>query len=193
MIKIFLSASIPIPTRDHRFFDSADIVAIREAVKGLVEEVVPRGQIVFGGHPAITPLIALLLQGYQQDLNRRLVIYQSGYFAKNFVPENREFVDLRLIPPVTGSKKRSIAVMRKRMIEETQFDAGVFIGGMDGILEEHRLFRKIHPHADCWPIGSTGAAAMEILKATDNPKADSLLKELTYPTLFRQLIKQIPH
>ena len=32
---IFLSASIPSPDRDRQFYDTADIIAIRDAVKAL--------------------------------------------------------------------------------------------------------------------------------------------------------------
>jgi len=31
--KVFLSASIPLPTRDKRFYDTGDIIAIRDAVR----------------------------------------------------------------------------------------------------------------------------------------------------------------
>ena len=63
MINVFLSASVPLPDRNPRFMKMADVIAIRKSVKALVTEVIPKGVIVFGGHPAITPLIALLLRG----------------------------------------------------------------------------------------------------------------------------------
>jgi len=40
-----------------------------------------------------------------------------------------------------------------------QFDAGIFIGGMDGVEEEFYLFRRMHPSAHLLPIASIGAAA----------------------------------
>lgn len=54
---VFLSASIPDPARDKRYFGTGDTIAIRDAVIALVSVVLPRTKLVFGGHPAITPLV----------------------------------------------------------------------------------------------------------------------------------------
>jgi SLOG cluster3 family len=169
---------------------TADVVAIREAIKALVGEVIPQGLIVFGGHPAITPLIALLLRGLGAEARHRLILYQSAFFAGQFVQENDEFIDLRVIPAVLNSQ-RSIEAMRIRMIEDTAFDVGVFIGGMEGVLEEFNLFRDRHPRARLWPIASTGAAAKELFEMNDSPRPDLFLEEMTYPTLFRQLLAEM--
>ena len=109
MIHVFLSASVPLPNRDPEFLDTADVVAIREAVKALVGEVIPKGILVFGGHPAITPLLSLLLRGLGPEARRRIILYQSARFSDQFAPENDEFLDYRVIPAVGRSKARSIA------------------------------------------------------------------------------------
>jgi hypothetical protein len=62
MTDIFLSASVPLPDWDHRFFETADVLSIREAIKALVETALPTGRITCGGHPAITPLLALFVR-----------------------------------------------------------------------------------------------------------------------------------
>ena len=60
-MKVFLSASVPLPNRDASFFQTADVVAIREAIKALVLVLLEKnGDLVFGGHPAITPLVRML-------------------------------------------------------------------------------------------------------------------------------------
>jgi hypothetical protein len=192
MTRIFLSASVPLPDRNPRFMATADVVGIRESIKGLIGAVMPEGEIVFGGHPAITPLIALLLRGLGPETRRRVILYQSAYFVEHFVPENDEFIDLRIIPAVEKSLAQSIEAMRMRMIKESTFDAGVFIGGMEGVLDEFELFRRFHPQAQRWPIASTGAAAKELFEATDKPRPELFLLELTYPTLFRQLLTELP-
>ena len=151
MINVFLSASVPLPGRDERFLRTCDVIAVREAIKGLVEVIAERGMLVFGGHPAITPMIALLLRAYGTEAKKRVVLYQSEYFTKKMPQENDEFIDLRLIPAQSKSRKRSLAQMRKRMIEDTTFDGAVFIGGMEGVLEEYDLFKKHHPNARLWP------------------------------------------
>ena len=55
--QIFLSASIPLPERDPIFYQTADFIAIRDAVRALATIVIPKAHLVWGGHPAITPLI----------------------------------------------------------------------------------------------------------------------------------------
>jgi hypothetical protein len=45
MIHVFLSASVPLPNRDPEFLATADVVAIREAIKALVGEVIPKGYL----------------------------------------------------------------------------------------------------------------------------------------------------
>jgi hypothetical protein len=191
MIQVFLSASVPLPDRDPEFLATADVVAIRESIKALVGEVIPQGYLTFGGHPAITPLVALLLRGMGAEARRRMVLYQSAYFADQFLMQNDEFVDLRLVPAVEKSRAHSIAAMRKRMIEDTAFDVGVFIGGMEGVLEEFDLFRERHRQARIWPIASTGAAARQLFEKCDRPRPNLFLNEITYPTLFRTLLAEV--
>ena len=75
-VNVFLSASVPLPTRHPRFHETADVMAIKEAIKALVIEVIPRGKIIFGGHPAITPLIASLMADHFPDYADRAILYQ---------------------------------------------------------------------------------------------------------------------
>ena len=191
MINVFLSASVPLPNRDPRFMATADVIAIRESVKALVTEVIPRGVIVFGGHPAITPLIALLIRGLGKDTVRRVILYQSAFFTEQFGKENDEFLDVRVTPAVSGSREESLKSMRSHMIGDTAFHAGVFIGGMEGVLDEFTLFGQLHPRAAKWPIASTGAAAKELFDGQRDHRSD-LADEMTYSTLFRKLISGLP-
>ena len=48
------------------------------------------------------------------------------------------------------------------MLTSTSFDAAVFIGGMEGILDEYDLFKQLHPGAKCVVIGNTGGAARHL-------------------------------
>ena len=192
MTNVFLSASVPLPNRDPRFMTTADVIAIREAVKALVTEVVPKGVIVFGGHPAITPLIALLLRGLGRDSVHRVVLYQSAFFTEQFGRENDEFLDVRIVPAVQDSRDQSLQQMRTRMIGGTSFDAGVFIGGMEGVLDEFSMFGHLHPRAARWPIASTGAAAKELFEAEGARRPELFADEMTYSTLFRRLLSELP-
>jgi hypothetical protein len=64
---------------------------------------------------------------------------------------------------------------------------------MDGVLEEYDLFRKAQPNAAVWPIASMGAAAKQLFELPDNNRRPELfLNEITYPTLFRTLLAELP-
>ena len=54
---IFLSASIPVKDRNPKYFTTVDVLAIREAIRALVTVVLPKTILVWGGHPAIIPII----------------------------------------------------------------------------------------------------------------------------------------
>lgn len=183
MINVFLSASVPLPSRDRRFFDTADVLAIREAVKALVEVVLPIGRITCGGHPAITPLLALSVReaGLCQD---RVTIFQSALFEGRMPAELADFVDVRAIPAVGIDREASLTAMREEMVISQRFAAAVVIGGMEGVLEEVDLFVRHNPSAVVLPLASTGAAAAIIHGKGSYDKG--LACELTFPSLFRR-------
>src|SRR5262249_38812275 len=87
---IFLSASIPTADRDSRYFETADVIAIRECIKALVSIAVPHYAVVWGGHPSITPLIRLLAEAYPAELVDYFVLYQSKEF-RSVAPRDNAF------------------------------------------------------------------------------------------------------
>ena len=182
---VFLSASVPSRDRSPRYFESADVLLIREAVKALIEVVLPRGRLVFGGHPAITPLIALFVQQLGLE-SSRLTVFQSAAFQPEFPEALSEFYDVRVID-ANGDRELSLGEMRVEMLSSRSFHAGVFIGGMDGVLDEARLFRLMHPSAKFLPVASAGGAARVLYQEVAGLPI-SLSRELTYRTLFRRLL-----
>lgn len=188
MKRIFLSASVPLPNRDRRFFASADVISIREAVKALALVMIEtRSTMVFGGHPAITPIISKLFSQAGLEPAQHVVLYQSEYFRERFPEQNSYFTKVVVTEEVDGQREASLALMRERMISHVDFDAAVFLGGMEGLHDEFNVFRRLHPSAALFPVASTGAAAREIWEQLPN-RADGLDSEYTYPTLFRKLL-----
>ena len=61
---IFLSASIPFKERHERYFNTADIIAIRDSVIALSSLVIPKYRLIWGGHPSITPMIHYVLEKF---------------------------------------------------------------------------------------------------------------------------------
>ena len=185
MIKVFLSASVPFLERDRRFYETVDVMLVREAVKALVVCLIEfNGRLVFGGHPAITPLIASLFDDFGFDPAQFVTLYQSSYFEEAFPAENERFGRVVRIPSVNGDRAQSLREMRQRMMSDAWLDKGVFIGGMDGVLEEFKMFADTYGLARAIPVGTTGAAAKMICE--ENPEIDrQFASEMSYLTLFR--------
>ena len=185
---VFLSASIPLPDHDAKYLETADVIAIRDSIRALVSVVVPTGQIVFGGHPAITPLVRLLVRGMTPDVNQHIILYQSAFFRREFPPETAEFERVRIIEAVDTDEAASLRKMREAMIGGHNFDAGIFLGGMEGVEREYKMFKLIHPGKPAYPIASTGAAARILFDEYARDRVE-LLSDLRYLSLFRRLLE----
>lgn len=185
--KIFLSASIPYADISPQFYNTADILAIRDSVRALAAVVIPRAHLVWGGHPAITPLIRHVVERMEVKWKNHITLYQSKHFEKDFHEDNFAFENIRLIEDF-GERDGSVFQMRKSMFSENKFSAAIFIGGMDGVIDEYKMFREYHPHALAIPIASTGAAAKILFDEFQSNKDDRLINDYAYMALFRDLL-----
>lgn len=173
---IFLSASVP--DHDLQIYQKEPI-AIRDAVRAVVAHVTVGGPLVFGGHPAITPLVWQAARSLDADEN--VYIYQSEKY-RNLIPKEASYFS-RLVwtkairklhpdPNDPWDKKASLSEMREQMIVNRQIDSGVlpefaaavFIGGMDGVEDEWKLFVAKYPGTPAYPIASTEGAARRLFE-----------------------------
>lgn len=185
--KVFLSASIPYPDRDKKFYDTADIVSIRDAVRALATVVIPKAHLIWGGHPSITPLIRFVMDRMNIDLKKHITLYQSLFFEEYFPPDNFAFENI-VLTEKKNNRDESLVLMRSKLINENDFKVGIFIGGMEGINDEYLMFKERHPNALILPIASTGAAA-NILYENQTQNFDIRLKnDYAYMALFRDLL-----
>lgn len=142
-----------------------------------------------GGHPSITPLIRTVLEKRKLDVSEHVKLYQSNYFAHLFPPENEYFEEIERTENL-GEKDNSLVLMRQKMIVENDFCAAIFIGGMEGVEDEYKLFKEAHPDVSVFPIASTGAAS-RILYFQDNFTDERLLTDFCYLPLFDELFEGI--
>jgi hypothetical protein len=155
---VFLSASVP--TAGRTPFDAdAQQQAIQSAVAALAMVVLGRRTLVWGGHPAITPMLWAAAQELGVGYRSSVRLFQSRFYADDFPEENKHFGNVTYVDEIPGNEAASLAVMRERMIGSETFDAAVFVGGMEGIFDEHKLFATKHPHAKLVPLLFTGGAA----------------------------------
>lgn len=182
MSSIFLSASVPLIERG-TYHETANPFLIQCAVRELVISVIREHQIVWGGHPAITPMIWTICEDLGISYADSVILYQSRFFKEWFPEENSRFRNVIYTDAVCEDREKSLALMRNEMIARSDFVAAVFIGGMEGIEEEHRIFKKFHPSAKILPVPSPGGAALEIAKR-ENYFQGSDLENVDFANLF---------
>jgi len=184
---IFLSASIPLEGRDPKYIDTADVIAIRDSVIALVTTILPHYRLIWGGHPSITPLIYYVLKKMNLNIQDHVVLYQSRFFEEYFPKDNNKF-DNVILTPVNNGRDNSLGLMRELMIGTNDFYAGIFIGGMEGIEIEYKMFREFHRNAKVIPIASTGAGAKMVYDNFDFEKNERYKEDYAYMSLFQDLL-----
>lgn len=182
---IFLSASVPDAQRAPEYAETADVVAIQEAVKALVYLTVGRRPLVWGGHPAINPMVRMVAEDLDVDYNQWVTLYWSLFFEDQFPEEDRQFSNIIYIDAVEKNREKSLLEMRTRMFNEHSFSGSVFIGGMEGIIDEWGLFREFQAGAIQVPVASTGGASLKLAKDYKRDDID-LFYRLDYLDFFSE-------
>jgi hypothetical protein len=162
MGRIFLSASVPVKGRGD-FFDSANPFLIQFAVRELLTVCLGRRTIVWGGHPAITPMVWAVCESLGVQYATAVKLYQSRLFQDAFPEENLRFQNVNYVPAVGENLAESLKRMRRAMLRG-KFEAGVFIGGMEGIFDEYEMFRELHPNVKIVALRAPGGAAMQLAR-----------------------------
>lgn len=208
MANIFLSASVPYlgEEKDPWYFENADTVAIRDAVLGIANAVLPEHCLIWGGHPSITKLIRYSYQAITgcdddnklKELSKNhVILYQSAWYSDVMPDENATFGRVEIIDK-KSTKEESLLHMRRHMLTDSDICLGLFIGGMDGVDgHEYPLFRKLCPKALAIPFPTTGAAALKIYDSDKDylnhvlgcEFVDRLKKDYAFIDLTKDLIK----
>lgn len=184
---VFLSASVPVPGRAP-FDQDCEPQMIQSAVSALATVALGRKTIVWGGHPAITPMLWASAQDLGVQYATAVRLFQTKFIPKeDFPEENKHFANVTYLDAVDGDLAKSLLAMRTAMLQSAEFDAAIFIGGMEGVIDEHALFSQMHPKAKCIVIETTGGAARR-LAATLNYMIPADIGPLDFMSLlYREL------
>jgi len=202
---VFLSASVPV--RQPYSAMGSSRADVDEAVISLARAVFSEsGRLVFGGHPAISPLVAMVAGEYieppkaesREEQAMPIVVYQSEAY-RGYLPEETMQMYRRNYAAIRWTKARnnehffperanesqcpeSLALMRQSMIRESAPVAMVCIGGMDGVERELSFFdewrKEYRPGAPIYVIGSTGGAAAMIAEKLERANIRVIDREL---------------
>jgi hypothetical protein len=206
---VFLSASLPAKEAlDFPQFVNQS-TAIDDAVIGLARAIFFNGgRLVFGAHPSISRLVARVAGEYGQtgetSVGPPVVIYQSRAFEEH-IPEDTMrmqrmgWAQMVLVEAETGEVfrpgrgrgsiqcPRSLAEMRRRMIEDTKPEAMVCVGGMEGVIEEfdffisyRESFRRKRP-IPIYILSFTGGAAQTLAARGDPSQLIYVVDERSFP------------
>jgi len=196
---VLLSASVPSEKRSERYNEvytkikNAQI-QIEEAIITLCRNIFHAGgRIIFGGHPSISPLVAMIASefadsdndemehlGVENRNDKKIIIYQSRAYEE-VIPKETSILfelgysEIKWVDAVDNEKcdlniknqtqcDKSLLSMRTKMIHENEIDALVCIGGMDGVEKEFELFREYKPTAKIFILETTGGASKILAK-----------------------------
>lgn len=182
-MNIFLSASIPVPDRGE-YHLTADPYLIQYAVRELVITVLGRQKLVWGGHPAITPMIWAACEDLGVSYAQNVTLYQSIYFQHFFPKDNTNFENVIYTDDVEQDREKSLSEMRRRMFTDVEYSAAVFIGGMDGILTEFELLSTHQPGCRILAIGAPGGASRTLAQKLNSPK--DLENSINFTSIFHK-------
>lgn len=157
---VFLSASVPLPGR--RGFDSFDPVLVASAVHAFVEVVLGRRLLVWGGQPAITPIIWEAARRLDVRYERSVLLYQSAFFKDRYPQANIRFDNWVEVPAVEGDQRASLKLMREKMFGDHSYEAAVFIGGMEGVIDEFEVLQGLAPEATLVPLAAPGGVSRDL-------------------------------
>lgn len=189
---VFLSASFPSGERG-KAVGPYDPSAVADAVTALVRAVLSRsGRLLFGGHPTITPLVLAIAMEHRAK--HSVDVFQSEWFRGRVTPETQRLAD-RGYGEIhwterRGDLDRTLRTMRRRMLDYGHIAGAVFVGGMDGIEEEHRMFGHMLPGVPRIPVRAPGGAAAR-LRTMDAEVPEHLARHLdsrAYPLLSSKIV-----
>jgi hypothetical protein len=176
---VFLSAAPP-ANPDARLVDTFE-EAVLSCARAVLSE---GGRLVFGGHPEVSPLVAMIAGEYVRRAGEPLIdIYQAEPF-RGFLPDEtlRLFrlghAKIHWTPRMYGEAFNpkgprpfcpdSLDEMRKRMIGETRPVAMIAIAGREGITREFETFRELRPEAPVFLLPRTGGHTRELFEKSVN-------------------------
>ena len=211
MKTIFLSAGVPNLKKEEnrQYYETADLTAIRDAVLALVYVCLELNiRIVWGGHPAITPIVYEAIRNFEekkhQSLNaitdeqlkeyiqNHVHLFQSTWYEKYFPEDNNKFENVTLIEK-KETDLDSLSIMRETMLKSADLSAAIYIGGMKGIIDEDKEFHKLYPDKPTYPIASTGGAALKLYEQhkIDRDYQPFLMTNYAYTSMFYSILESI--
>jgi hypothetical protein len=186
---IFLSASVPLVNRS-TYHETANAFLIQCAVREFIIAAIRKYKIVWGGHPAITPMVWSICEDLGIDYSQHVILYQSRFFEDRFPEENERFKNVIFTDSVENERDASLYSMRESMLSRDDLVAAVFVGGMEGVEAEYTIFNRFHPSALVLPVASPGGASLKLAQNCSYLTPQDLY-DIDYARLFHIFINSL--
>lgn len=100
-------------------------------------------------------------QAWRQRAGACLVAYRKAESCYKRCQRAVCWVRTTVVDAIEGDRDKSLASMRREMLSGP-FHGAVFIGGMEGVVDEYALFTSLHPGAVVLPLYAPGGAARDL-------------------------------
>lgn len=201
--RIFLSASVP--TSDSEYERIADASHIIEgAVVAMTRAILAYGgEIVFGAHPSISPLVSSVAAEYFPVGDRpRVIVYQSRAYERVVPDETWAMSRLGYAKIIWTDAQDgewfnpeqpkvrcegSLKFMRQSLLREFRPTSMLAIGGMKGVMDEAEMFDaadagSLRPKV-IYAAERTGGAALALASQAQKFRSSVVLLERSLPAL----------
>jgi hypothetical protein len=183
---VLLSASIPEYDGSDRS-PACDPAELEQAARAIIREILMRGgRISSGGHPSITPL--LMESCAEAGRPGSLTVYQSERFRRE-IPESTWEIGragwgaLRFTASFSD-RERDLEVMRLAMVTDSPIAGAIFVGGDDGVAQEHELVQTLTYGVPRITLRAPGGVAAE-LRGSERTQVD--VDSRSYRTVAQQI------
>ena len=163
-MSILLSVSVPDYGTD--FHNNCDQMLIQASMRTFLFTAIGKKHVVFGGHSSIACLILAVCEDKGVKDGFAVTIY---YPEEDGNPAPADWQHLATFIPVPAGEN-----IAEVMASSHPYEAGVFIGGQEDILDAHKRFVRHQPQAKILAPRSPGGAAATIEPAVHS-KYDELM------------------
>lgn len=105
-------------------------------------------RLIWGGHPAITPMISRVLNILEYNVSEHVMLYQSKWFVEQFLKENKDMPKV-VLTEKKDSLEESLLEMRNKMIGNNEFILLFLLEGWK-VLKLNMICLQFHPILRCF-------------------------------------------
>lgn len=140
----------------------------------------------------------ILLVAGELNVSAMVHVYQSRWFKEDITAETLRLEQLGLgvvhWTEEGSTVDESLTELRRVMLTEWKFQGAVFVGGMQGVIDEFRMYRELWPNSIALAMSAPGGASRLLVDDGHGvlpPSLRELANSDRYPEVFYEFVKEI--